>query len=493
MEAAVVKLLESPRLWALCAGLLASILFLNPVKAGSVAIPDKLEATYPVLVAGKDLAELIGKDIAGIRLFALRNGVMDTIPLQIDQRDAKGNWVWQAIVSPDDRYGSEYAIDKREHSGRKFGRTYDNEDPDGKPLLDDNDLLVFMSQDAGERIRETEPLLSKATATAEIEVTDPVNGTRSWVYAAYYASDPPPLSPVRYLSYDADSGRIISPVYEMTFSDRYAGVMVQLSVGGRELLDRTKIRGTLRLGVSRFGKDFRFTENNIEGYVYGYTNGPVRVVRRTIASLRLGPVSSSTIACDQIFYPDHSEIPVRLPVNFFLHSASLHIAADYHDSPFLFAYTNASHVPIRLRDHSSYDNLLKGSGNASWVALTGEDVSVVSMLTVPESIRQFTQVTPTLVYNRAMTDPPESFSGVEPEAGYLIETRPAFPRGTYLLVGTYLYLPRSFSESDARRLYSLAGGTTAYKVTRQREMRKFTQETENRRPSSIANRRVSSD
>jgi hypothetical protein len=417
---------------------------------------------YPVVVSASRLNELLGKEIARIRLFAYRQGVMHAIPLQIDQRDSNGNWVWSEIPWSDifkqrrhiDSAGDD--TDVQWELGRRYGRTYDDQDPGKEPVLDDNDVLVFMARDMGQHVANAPDWLANAATTLEIEITDPATGSRAWVYAAWYASDAPPGSPVRYVHYDADGRKVTSPVYAMIFSKEHVGVMQQLAIHGTELLDRTKFRGSLRLGGSRFGKTFGFSENDIDGYVYGYIDGPVRVVRGTVAALRFGVLlSSPTVLCDQFFYPYHSEIPVRLPANFFVHSASLLLAADYHHSPFRHAYTNTSSHAIQLRGMSSSQNLLEGASNVDWVALAGDGVSVISMLTVPEAIKPFIQVTPRLIYDQGLSDPPETYRGTEPQAGYLIETRPGFPSGEHLLVGTYLYLSRPFLERDAEQLLPL--------------------------------------
>ncbi len=455
-----------------CSMLLAALLFSSVATAAdeTTGLPD---ATYPVILSGSRLDELLGKEIARIRLFAFRQGVMQPIPLQIDQRDSHGNWVWSDILKQVPMHSMSDDVERDRELSHRYGRTYDDEDPEGVPVLDDNDSLVFMAKDMGERVANAAGQLKNAAITLEIVTTDPASGVRAWAYAAYYASDPPPLSPVRYVHYEPAARTVISPVYAITFSGDHVGVIEQLTVAGTTLMDRTRFRGWLRLGGEHFGKSFKFTENDINGYVYGYINGPVRVVRRTVASLRFGLLlSSSAVRCDQLFYPYHSEIPVRLPANFLVHSALLLVAADYHNSPFRRAYTNASSEPVPLRDTSSDKNLLEGADGVRWVALAGDRASVVSTLTVPETIKPFIRVTPWLFYNRRRADPPETYVGTEPGSGYLIETRRGLPRGEHLLTGIYLYLPRAFQMRDARQIFELATPKLACGITNPAHTRK---------------------
>jgi hypothetical protein len=440
----------------------AALLFSSCAAMAAEETPELSDTTYPVIVTGNHLDELHGREIAHIRLFAYRHGVMEAIPLQIDQRDSNGNWIWSGIVWSEiieqtSMHDTADDIELQWQLGRRYGRTYDDQDPADKPVLDNNDVLVFMARDTGEHVANAADFLINAATTLEIEISDPASGDKAWAYAAYYPSDPPPRSPRRYVHYEPGTRKVTSPVYAITFSKEHVGVMEQLTVDGTPLLDRTKFRGSLRLGGSRIGRDFSFTEDDIEGYVYGYIDGPVRVVRRAVATLHFGPFfSSPTVGCDQFFYPYHSEIPVRLPVNFLVHSVSLLVAADYHRSPFRRVYTSTNGRPIPLRDGSSEDNLLKGTGDVHWVALTGDRVSVVSMLTASEDIASFTQITPWLLYDRKFIDPPETYRGAEPGAGYLIKTLPGFPSGKHVLMGIYLYLPRPFQERDAGQILELA-------------------------------------
>ena len=93
----------------------------------------------------------------------------------------------------------------------------------------------------------------------------------------------------------------------------------------------------------------------------------------------------------------------------------------------------------------------------SWLALDGEQASVVSVLTLPDEIRGHTELSGILRQDTTLSAPPEGYPGADPEAGYRVETKTDFPRGTHWLVGTYLYLPRPFAPGDAAQATRLAG------------------------------------
>ncbi len=415
----------------------------------------------PVFIAGSGLEQFQGKAIGLLRLFAVGSDGLRAIPFQIDQRDSRGNWVWD-VVSPRNQI-SRYEYDNIGLVGpdwkrRRAGLAADDQDPEGQALLDSNDLLVFMANDLGGRASAGEPRFGAAATVVEISVVDNEGTQRGWAYLAYYPAAPPALSAVRYMHYFPGQQRIVSPVYEATFSDQHVSVLEQLTINGVALLDRTRLRGEVRAGVGAVGWLFRFTENDIDGYVEGYIDGPVRIVRRTNATLRLGPLAAiSGIRGEQYFYPQHSEVPVGLSLGVLTAKASLLLTADYHGSPFRRAFASGSGVAIELRDSASRYNLLQPGEGLSWLALDGEHASVVSVLTLPDEIRGHTELSGILVQDKTLNDPPEGYPGAEPEAGYQVETKTGFPRGTHWLVGTYLYLPRPFAPGDAAQVIRLAG------------------------------------
>ena len=109
---------------------------------------------------------------------------------------------------------------------------------------------------------------------------------------------------MRYVHYLPDTMKVVSPVYSIEFSKEHIAVLEQLEIGNVQVLDRTKLRGTVRLGWKSVVKTVYFNENNIQGHIDGYIDGPVRIVKRNSASLYFGAVfSSPEIHCDQYFYP----------------------------------------------------------------------------------------------------------------------------------------------------------------------------------------------
>jgi hypothetical protein len=422
----------------------------------------------PVIIPGSGLELFHGKAIALLRVFAVGADGLRAIPFQIDQRDSRGNWVWD-VVSPRNKIGR-YEYDNIGLVGpdwkrQRAGLATDDQDPEGQAVLDANDVLVFMAADLGGRASTSEPRFGAASAVVEIGVVDNEGTPRGWAYLAFYPAAPPALSELRYMHYFPGQHRIVSPVYEATFSEQHLCVLEQLKVNGVALLDRTRLRGEVHAGAGAVSWVFRFTENDIDGYVEGYIDGPVRIVRHTNATLRLSPlVTISDIRGEQFFYPQHSQVPVGLSLGFLTAKASLLLSADYHGGPFRRAFASGSGVAIELRDSASRHNLLRPGEGLSWLALDGDKASVVSVLTLPDQIRGHTELSGILRQDKTLSAPPEGYRGADPEAGYRVETRTGFPRGTHWLVGTYLYLPRPFAPSDAAQATRLAGSRLGVRI-----------------------------
>lgn len=433
---------------------------------------DKLQATAvnPVIIPGSRLGSIRGKDIPLVRVFSMHNERLEPIPFQVDQIDSRGDWVWDVVYVK--RFADDYEDDHQEGIGNFKWRVephtglLDDEDPDQQEIIDDNDVLVFMAKDMGRRAPDVIRQLNDASVILEIETAKDINGTRSWAYIAYFKADPPPYSTVRYVRYMPDTRRVVTPVYEVGFSKDYVAVLEHLKIGSLPVMDRTKVRGSVRLGRQSVGKTFHFNEQNIRGRVDGYINGPVRVVKRNLARLNFGILfSSPEINCDQYFYAHYSEIPVNLSFNIFIDQVSLLLAADYHNNPFRRAHIGGVKNPVQLSEISSSTNIFRDAKSVPWIALEGEAASVISVLTLPEEVESFAEVTPYLVNDSNLADPPEDYRGNEPKAGYAIKTKPGFPRGRHTLVGTYLYIPRPFIRNDAEQILGLVKNRPGYSIS----------------------------
>ncbi len=216
----------------------------------------------PVLIQGKWLTDLLGSGLGTLRLYRYRDGQYETIRFQVDERTLEGDWVFP--------------------HGKK------NNGSEGNGLLDGRDVLLFMAGDAGERAHPDAPLQGASSVT-EIELEDPVDEGRAWVYLAAHEADPPPLCPlpdyVRY-NYETEEVSTDFSYYKFIiteeglhtgFSD--VGAILPAAGGdGENRIDRMKTRIQIRFFFNLV--PLSLNEEMLGQDVAAYIAGPVRVIRR---------------------------------------------------------------------------------------------------------------------------------------------------------------------------------------------------------------------
>ena len=410
----------------------------------------------PILIEGSDLSGMTGKKIDAFRLFAFRQGVPAAIPFQIDQRDSKNDWVWETAL--------------------QGGKTEDDQDPGGEKILDDNDLLVFLSRDLGDRsddVRQSLLPVASATQTGhaqyilEIQVQNPAAHAEGWAYLAYDEVSSPPLSDIRYMRFSPDSRKVTSPVYELSYSKEHVAVLQDLSVDKHEILDRLKVRGKadIKLGPVKFS--IRFNEEDVGGYMDGYIDGPVRTVIRSVNYVHL-PLGLRTplVNCDHFYYPEHAEIPLLLPIQFLVYKASLLLTEDYQGSPFHQALFDGDRKPAVLEQGAASADPEPTLREGRWIALAGGMGTVINLLKLPEKVENHATASLYLLHNPKAQNKPETYPGSAPEAGFQITTKPGLPKGDYILylifyVSPGPYLPGLEKEAlrllDDRMIWNVSG------------------------------------
>lgn len=107
----------------------------------------------PVQVSGSLLERLLGTPLSSLRLFALRGGALEQIPFQIDERLPDGTFC--------------FALGREANAGQ------------ANNILDGRDFLLFRVGDSGSRLPRAD---WPSPLGVEIELGDPQDGGRSWVY-----------------------------------------------------------------------------------------------------------------------------------------------------------------------------------------------------------------------------------------------------------------------------------------------------------------------
>lgn len=223
----------------------------------------------PVITTG-DETDLLGEPIANYGLYAIKDGIMLQVPFQIDERDEDGLFVLTEGKNP----------------------TTDGDNG----LFDENDELVFMARDAGDRLFDKEMLPEGRKAVSELEITDPLTDGTAWAYLIAFGY--PQQPPADYVVYNPGCQMISTAYYSAGFDPAYAASPADytfkegLDGNGEDFLDRAKVRITMRaLGIT-----LHRSEEDIKVEEIGYIDGPIRVVvyNRTLTPLLLGIPASNT-------------------------------------------------------------------------------------------------------------------------------------------------------------------------------------------------------
>jgi hypothetical protein len=387
-----------------------------------------------VTLEGRRLPSMVGRPLGEIRVVALRDDRIVPIPFQIDERKADGTLVYPF--------------------GPKATR-------DENPLFDENDLLLFMARDTGDRL-SADSLAELGPDAQEIEVSDPlVAGSRAWAYVTTAAAERG-LSPVRYVQYTYDEVRKIDNIDAQHYSihfpwgEYYSDTFfVPVSSGGdgTNFIDRFKARGTFDLLLSLVS--VRITEDRMGCRVLSYIAGPIRVVRHVgyWANIGLG-IRSTSFEADITYYaafmyaPLTMRVPVRMDLVF--SHAYADIGTDYNRRAYGLMFINSNNPDGTIIDGrmSPQEQALDLSMD-EWRLVTGPQCTVLRGRVPRCELTQQVEISLRYVDDYKLDDPPESEPG---QIGHI------YDRGdvTRLRPGLYkteitLYMPPHFHLAELER------------------------------------------
>jgi len=216
----------------------------------------------PVEIRTGTLPPVTDRATASYRLYAARHDALEPIPYQFDQRGTDGD-----ITLTKDGRESEFAFD-------------------------DDDDLVFMARDTGDRLAQGS-MPAGGDSAMEIEVTDPGSDAHCWAYLVHFPGDPPPRSSVRYVTFDPARQEARALSYQVSYtrdrSNALDGIRVPRSAGGtgESLIAGVSMR--INPTFALFGTwPMMLTEHSFSVVPDGLKNGPVRAIRRVRQSLDLG-------------------------------------------------------------------------------------------------------------------------------------------------------------------------------------------------------------
>ncbi|MCS6927685.1 MAG: hypothetical protein NZ578_17480 [Candidatus Binatia bacterium] len=288
---------------------IAFFLSLMPAVARA-STPDPFSALPGVtLVDGGSVPVLQGQPLPAIHVYAFRGESAAPIPFQIDERDRRDRWVLEQGPRPN---------------------------PDEAPgVFDANDAIVLMNRDLGRR-GDFAHLPRALTHWAEIRV-GPASSPLGFAYVGVLASSPPATpdsSP--YVRYDPARDRVYAERYAVAFDaplPTHVALVGELGDFGTNLVAGVRARGEVRFLGGLF--TVRRTDQDIRSLLYGYREGPVRVIRRAQYWIPLPVGLHTTGRVDFIFYRDFVEgtalVKITVPPHLVLADGELLTYFDFLD------------------------------------------------------------------------------------------------------------------------------------------------------------------
>jgi len=360
------------------------------------------------------------------------------IPFQIDEVDAEGLYVLP--------HGKRPNRDRGKRDGRR----------ELEGLIDDNDELVFMARDLGDRAIDLTPPPGVAKS-AEIEVADPLTGEKGWAYLFSFP-DPPAPSSRDYVRFSPEEDRVYaefftlgySPVKDLVYTD-YLSVTPAAGGNGKNLIDRMKIRFTASILIRSI--TFSRHEDDFTSEIIAYKDGAVRVMRRVGNHMRLvlGLKSPEVIAYS-VYYRDAIESPntFHLPMDMktVVKRVEFCGATDYRRScKGMTFYTSGAPEGVAVDGRMSDREKELVRSDYEWTVLAGPQGAMMSRLWLDESFRNVMGKKLHYMDDGSALNPPEADPGQFPTIGYLPTNLLELKKGTYHY-NVHVYFPPHYSPGD---------------------------------------------
>ena len=245
-----------------------------------------------IVLEGSTLPFLHQQSLSQIQVFAFHHAALTPIPFQIDARDRRGRWVIKAGPRPS------------------------RDDQPGR--FDPNDAIIFLRRDMGKRAT---PAAFPAGGWHEVRLGshEPPLGfvyIRVGVQAAQSAR--PGL-----VRYDPQQDHVYAEGYSVAFDTPLPSHLAFVeSPGdlGQNLISHIGVAA--EVGFLGGLLNIRRTDKDLHARLYGYTQGPVRLIRRARYWFPLPFGLRARGRIDLIFYPNFVEgtalVKLKIPPRFIL-------------------------------------------------------------------------------------------------------------------------------------------------------------------------------
>ena len=426
--------------------------------SGSLAAAEKtLERIEdPVIVEGKELKPLLGAKPEELSLMAWTGEGFEPVPFQVDERDAEGEYVYTMSVEGDKIAPSTAA--------------------DQDPGLDSNDELVFMVFDTGDRCPEGS-FPDGAEKGAEIDITDPVDGGKAWIYLFAFKNEPP-RSELDYVKSIIDSRKKVQRIQARNYINEYVQnalyynyISIVHSDGTRspDLVDRLKMRAVVSVAFDIIKIPFALDEI-VKSEIVAVKDGPIRVLTQGQGYLE-GPANIRMNAGRSVLlnYPGFFILPIHLYVpldaDLLLSDVDLHGENDFNENAYGMYYYDEHNPwnPEVVLDGrmSRTEKDMDYKSDREWLVVTGPQGTFVGRAVYPS---EWDFVNKGLYYvdDPGFEDAPEDNPG-SIAVGFNMENYIALKKGAfdYCFHG---YFPQDFKVGDERMILDIMDRPLKVKV-----------------------------
>lgn len=365
-----------------------------------------------VVVPGRLLPKVKGAPIAQLRVYAVRGGAPAPILYQVDERNQAGTYC--------------YDQGPQEHRVRDADRGQ----------LDDNDELVVMARDAGDRLPADKlGLVPGHSAVQELELKDPVAGGVGWIYVFRFngpnvpARLTTPLVSLTSRKHDEDgeertwtwqgerflfdNDRSRRNAVRATYASFFDG---QANKRGPNTIDSTIVRAV----VSFMWVEVVRQSNDIRVELGAWLAGPIRVIaqNRLQVYLALGmwasaPDSYIILWPNKVSMPTNASCPVNLDES---GESSYTLCMDLSKKAKGWKfYNSANPTPVDIDGRTSSAERGLKLDWPEWNCTFGPDGAIISKFVIPDNMKRKTN---RLIYiDDEYFKRPEDEEGIEFEPG----------------------------------------------------------------------------
>lgn len=287
------------------------------------------------------------------------------MPFQVDERDARGR-----VVVEGDTHGV----------GRPF---------------DDDDALVFMATDLGDRCEAA--ALPARDHAVELEVTDRTTGARGFAYLVRAPDAATPDRPPN-ATYDRARNRVAAAAYSVRYPPgrNFLTDLATTGPGGslaHLLVARMSLRIAPTFAMLLTDWSPQLTEESFTTVIEGVRNGPVRSIVRARQSLELGTLLPDAPAGDVLtyYYPN----AIVTPSTFKVPALVLRLLRDFEfeGKAILDASAERSrYVDARHPDGLALATAPQGTVNAAdpdWFVIDGPGGAYLHAFAIPDAWRRW--------------------------------------------------------------------------------------------------------